>query len=263
MSSLLQEIESVMEKINLYLDPSTGNKDAFESYIFSQDFLHSLLTLTPLDAKLEFFKIMKQHNEDTLWIKGERSFKLLLSTVHNCYELHDRIYFFHPTTKIVVDEGSDLSCADDIPIGFTNWKGDGVSCQRETIRNTHKVNPKHSISDFKYPCILPGHNHSIGKCKEFFNIESSERVDARKISKIKHCAICLQSSNSCRGGKCFNVNSVPDVLLCHDCKQINLIDKKRPCYSVLFCLSQSHKKPKKSDVFRALKSYIPDFKIIE
>ena len=52
-----RKLHSVMEKINFYLDPSTGQKDAFESYIFSQDFLHSLLTLTPLDAKLEFFKI--------------------------------------------------------------------------------------------------------------------------------------------------------------------------------------------------------------
>lgn len=256
-----RKLQSVMEKINFYLDSSTGHKDAFESYIFSQDFLLTLLFLVPLDAKLEFFKIMKQHNEDSLWIKGERSFKLLLSTVREYYELHERISLFHPTTEIIIDEGSDLSCADDIPISFTNGKGDGVSCQRETIRNCHKVNPKHSISDFKYPCILPGHNHGIGKCKEFFSIDSTERVDARKISEIKHCAICLQSSISCRGGKCSNVHSVPDVLLCQDCKQMNTIDKKRPCYSVLFCLSQSHQKPKKSDVLRALESYISDFEI--
>lgn len=259
--SYYRKLQSIMLNIQSYLDPQTGYQDYFESYIFSQDFLHTLLVLIPLDAKLEFFKAMQMNNEDTLWIKGEIAFKHLLSAVCDFYELHYRMSLFQPISGVVVDEGIESSCADDVCNGLTNGKGDAVSCHRETKRNTLLVRPVHSISGFKHPCILPGHNHSIAKCTKFFGVTSADRVEARKISKIKHCAICLQSSNSCGGGKCSNISSVPEDLLCHDCKQINMIQKKRPCYSVLFCSSQSHRKPAGLDIYKALSTYIPGFQV--
>ena len=259
--SYYRRLHSTLEKINLYLDPSTGYQDDFESYVFSQEFLNQLLVIIPLDSKLEFFKLMKQHNEDTLRIKGKTAFKLLLNTVNERYEIHDRVSFYQPTSVSKKGKGSRLSCNDQIQIDSNSGKGSPVlSSQRESVNNiSTELNSRHVASDHKYPCILPGHDHSIVKCKEFFSKESAERVNARKISGIKHCAVCLQSSNSCKGGKCSNISSVPDILICRDCKQINMIDRKRPCYSVLFCLSPTHRKPTDLDVMTALESYIPGF----
>ena len=111
-----------------------------------------------------------------------------------------------------------------------------------------------------FPCVISGHNHSVNECSKFLNLSTQERVKHRKDFIYKHCAVCLQSSLSCHGGKCINIKSVPQILLCKGCKSMNKINPERPCYSVLFCLTNSHGKPPDSEILKGLEKYIPEVK---
>ena len=67
----------------------------------------------------------------------------------------------------------------------------------------------------KFPCPLDNHKHKVSKCSEFFNLTPLDRGE--KIEKLRMCYSCLKPKIVCRGRKCSNVGSVPEILKCAIC----------------------------------------------
>lgn len=95
--SYYRKLQSSLENINALLKSQGNSNEYLEVYITSTEFIHSLLTLVPLDAKGEFFKQMDKCSEDTLHIRGIIPFRLLISAVNEQYEFYD---FLSRTTSV-------------------------------------------------------------------------------------------------------------------------------------------------------------------
>ena len=241
--SYYRKFQSVLETINSYLDPNSEYLEEFEACISSQEFFLKLLQLVPINAKHDFFKQMDLNHENTLSVKGRKSFEILLDIVRIHYKIHDSISIHDNSAKLKSSNGAKES--------FNSYP------KRIMSANVLKQFP---AGEQSFPCVVSGHNHSINQCSEFLNLTVKERVKHRKDSKFKHCAVCLQSSALCNGGNCVNIRSVPKILICKGCKDTNRLIPNRPSYSVLFCLTESHAKPPDFKILKALKEYIPGFR---
>lgn len=240
--SYYRKFQSVLETINSYLDPNSEYLKDFESCISSQEFFLKLLQLVPINAKHDFFKQMDLNHENTFPAKGRKSFEILLDIVRVHYKIHDSVSIHDSSAKLKSSNGAKES--------FNSYP--------KRIISTNVL--KQSLaSEQLFPCVVSGHNHSVNQCSEFLNLTINERVQHRKDSRFKHCAVCLQSSALCNGGKCVNIRSVPKILICKGCKDANRLIPNRPSYSVLFCLTESHAKPPEFKILKALKEYIPGF----
>ena len=253
-----RKLQAVMGKIKSFLCPNFEYSKEFEVYVYTQDFLQKLIQLTPKEAKYEFFDLWNQGHENNLHIKGKGAFHLLLKTVLKHY---DRVSCLCSISDNIKDlknvSGSPLKKYSSRPCSTaTPQFDDSKPLNMSTKKSKANVGRHNLISEIKYPCVLPGHHHSLVDCKEFLRTSVKKRVTARKSVKFKHCAVCLQSSNNCKGGYCSNFKSIPQVLTCRDCKILHKIDTNRPAYSVHFCLTESHYKPPDSEIVDALKKYM-------
>ncbi len=237
-----RKFQAVLETINSYLDSTSEFVKDFEMCIFSHEFLLKLLQLMPLDAKKKFFKQMDMIKEDSIHVKGRIAFNVLLDTVRFQFKIHDR-----------------LSKHDCFASKYSNCDEESCISYHKRIKSAN-ISKQPTTGEKSFPCVISGHNHSVSQCSKFLNLTTQERVKQRKNFIYKHCAVCLQSSLSCHGGKCINIKSVPKILLCKGCKSMNKINPERPCYSVLFCLTNSHGKPPDSKILKGLEIYIPGFK---
>ena len=279
--SYYRKLQSALEKISALLKSQELINQDMEAYVTSTEFLHSLLTLVPLDAKGEFFKQMNRCNEDTIRIRGITPFRLILSSVNEYYEFHDRLSRTHTVASapkgrrdydrsrqsrshhtVAIQDSSDIEsesssdCDSDSDQGFFNPSQ--VNFQKGG-RDKSELRPPKPICKQEFPCVLPDHKHNISDCREFFLKSPKERAELRKSFKYKHCLVCLQSS-SCTYRKCENLSSVPKTLICRDCKNDQKNNKNLRVYSVLFCFREDHHKPANTDLLKALESYIPGFK---
>lgn len=244
----LRKLSSSMDKINSFLRPQFPYSKDFELFLYSKDFLHNLLNLVPKETKFDFFDKIIQDGIDTLNIKGKMSYELLLKTIHKHFEILSCLQLCQRSYKTLPDQKTK---------SVSSFSKNNPSINVSNLSNEGSDNKKFKgVSDIEYPCVLPGHNHSIIGCKEFFKTSTHNRVKARKVSSFTHCAVCLKSSSLCRGAKCSNFRLVPSVLRCRDCEALHASDNSRPCYSVLFCVTKSHHKPSDSVIYDALKSYI-------
>ena len=267
--SYLRKLQSTLEKISSML--SAKDNEDVESYIYSQDFLHHLLTLVPQDAKNEFFKIMDRCNEDTIRIKGRTAFKLLLNSVNEAYQLADRscrtkaniappskakkeperarqVKTFHAN-----ETGNESDDSNDSHSTYTSAIG-----PNQALFERKEAKPPKPVSKTKFPCLIPNHKHSIAECREFFLKTPLERVELKKKFRYRYCSTCLQSSELCKGRTCGN-NEVPDVLVCNDCRIQSKPGRPRIPFCVLFCFSDKHQKPSNASLLEGLEKYIPGF----
>ena len=84
-----RRLNSALQKINSLLSSEDIPSEEAREYIFSQDFLHLLLSNLPHDAKSKFVDKMQLMDEDTVRIRGKTPFKLLITSVGQCYQTHD------------------------------------------------------------------------------------------------------------------------------------------------------------------------------
>ena len=127
-------------------------------------------------------------------------------------------------------------------------------------KKARKSQSQKLVSEYKYPCILPEHEHSLSDCRVFFLMTSKERAEARKLFGFRHCLVCLQSNTSCTFRKCENLSSIPKVLVCKDCINEQKENKNLRIYSVLFCFRETHFKASGIELMKELENYIPGFK---
>ena len=260
-----KQLNSSLQKINNLFKVSDIPVKEAEEYIYSQDFLHLLLSHVPHEANSKFVSEMQSLGEDIVRIKGKTAFKLILSAVMQCYQLYEiSLLTEEPqpaghTLSPRRENVTNINCVHTINSSVGSDKGESditIKLQEKSKKSLKNF----TTSPFKFPCILENHNHQMSECKEFFLASPRKRIEARKQFKFKHCRVCLQSSEFCTSKSCKNLQSIPVNLICGDCKDLNGINKKRPCFSVLFCLSERHIKPSNLGILQGLEEYIPRFK---
>ena len=256
-----RKLQAVIVRINSFISPKSLHLEEFELYTHSQDFLKQLLQLTPEETKFEFFEKWNNENFNSFRIKGKEAYQLLSKAIFKHY---DKVCCLYSIGKDTRNFTSSIYQEPKLVLPSNNFRkttstiklSKSSDCKNRKNKQV-KLKPEYVVSDIEYPCVLPGHHHSIAECKEILKRSVSDRVHARKKSKFKQCAVCLQSSIHCTGGKCSNLKFMPQVLTCKDCKILHDFEVNRPCYSVLFCATKSHYKPPDSVISDALKRYIP------
>ena len=255
-----RKFQYAMQNINKLLKSSQVPTQEVESYLYSHEFLSCLISLIPLEAKNEFIKMMLQMDEDTVRIKGKIPFKLVLTTINQYHDIYDA------SSRT---EGVKPKSSKDAFV-LQSHHGGGSDNQHESDReltvgsvyfqNTEMKGAKPDsplMTNRKFPCMLSGHDHELGGCEDFFNFSPQERVEACKSFGHSYCRLCLQSNDICTPLMCSNIDSIPTILVCRDCKKISKKNRNRPVFSIFFCFSGKHKKPEIEQVIAALKDYIP------
>ena len=262
-----RSLNSALQRINKLLTSDDIPQDEAKEYIFSQDFLHLLLSFMPYDAKSKFVDKMQVMDEDTVRIRGKTAFKLIINSVYLCYQSHDtaarteappgqemrknktdksKVVKIHSATnepKSTSD--SDSENDRELPTSSVNFQSKPVSTK--------------PTSQLKFPCILDGHKHQLNECREFFFKSPKERIEERKKFAYRHCLVCLQSSDLCNSKRCSNIEHIPTELVCKECKKIAKTNPRRSVYSVLFCFNPQHTKPSNLELLKAIENYVPGF----
>ena len=110
-----------------------------------------------------------------------------------------------------------------------------------------------------FPCFFPGHGtHTIGKCRTFFTLTATERLNACHNASSRVCKSCLGTDFGCTPSKCVNYKDLPHVLICTECKDLGKVQGKTP-YNVLVCKQSSHPRPPTKDVTDALSKFYTGF----
>ena len=156
---------------------------------------------------------------------------------------------------VFVMQSSFGSCSDKHTERDRELTGCSVNFQSKKIKAE-----RHMISNEKFPCIIPHHNHKLGECREFFDISPQKRADSCRLFHHQYCRVCLQTNSECRPLKCVNLDKVPSILICRDCKKMSKRNKNRPLFSIFFCFSGRHLKPANIEIISALEEYVPSFK---
>lgn len=271
-----RKLQFVFQKVNKLLTSPDVPANEVEDYLFSNEFITKLMSYLPQEIRIDYIKQLQRLDEDTNRIRGKIAFKVLVSSVNQLYELYDTsarnmVDMVASPTRVVRKEKSKVTKhVNHLEAAQSSDEESDQDDDNEVNPNTIHLQqnqqkgdkPQKPVCKLNFPCIVEGHNHSLGECEEFFLISPKERVEHKKRFKYKYCTLCLQSSNDCQLKKCANVKNVPRDLKCIECKD-NAKLKKRSWYSVLFCFSEKHTKPSNDDIIKALEEYVPKFKSIQ
>ena len=256
-----RRLNSSLQKINNLLNSEDVPSDEARGYIYSQDFLHLLLSFIPHDAKCKFIDQMQYQGEDTVRIRGKSAFKLIMKTVSQAYHLHDT----SARTETPPSSVSKPRKAKQHQINLTSSNKNVSETDSDTERELtssilfQKQRVDRPVSQLTFPCILQNHSHELQGCREFFFQSPKNRIEDRRSFKYRHCLLCLQSSDKCRSRRCSNIPKVPKELICIDCKEESKTNKRKSWINVLFCSSEKHVKPSNVEVLQALEKYLPNF----
>ena len=271
-----RKLQFAFQKINKLLSSPDVPVDEVQDYLFSNDFITHILLYLPQEAENDFIRQLQRLDEDTIRIRGKTAFKVLLSTVNQYYEMFDTSARNKSVTRKssitkpkkegakTTKHANAITCNDCSSGTDTDSDMDGgPSCSIHFQQNKFKkANTPRPVSSYKFPCIIVGHNHSLGECEEFFQISPQQRFEHKKQFKFKYCILCLQSSDECKFKSCANTKSIPSMLKCGDCKAVSKNGDKQ-VYSILYCFSEKHSKPSNTDIIAALEEYVPKFKEIQ
>ncbi len=262
-----RRLNSSLQKINNLLISKNVPMDEAESYIYSQDFLHLLLSFMPHDSKSKFLEQMQFFGEDTIRIRGQTAFKLILKTVSQSYQLYDAsartdipplsVGKARKAKSHQINHSSGVPITNDSDSDRERELTSSIHYQSSSTAKTRNDRP---LSSFKFPCIIEKHNHELQDCRDFFFSTPKTRYEERRSFKFKHCLLCLQSSENCKSRRCNNNKSVPKSLICPECQEESKTNKKKSWVSVFFCTNDKHSKPSNPDILKALESYLPSFK---
>lgn len=248
-----RKLQAALHKISKLLVNQAVQKEEAETFVHGHTFLKRLLTLLPEQAYDYYAEAMLSLNLDKIRVQGKIAFELVLSTVARYYELSE----FIVRNSVQVTESVKHDFTETIN-EETEVSTEPDSSQNGKPYRRQKTKKSKAVSSQSYPCTLPGHEHNIWKCSEFFALSPWQRAVQRKNFKHRHCFLCLKSSKECTGRKCANIDNVPKALICSQCFQ-NAKNKKGPCHSVLYCYCKDHKKSSSESVLEALVDYVPGF----
>ena len=262
-----RRLNSALQKINGLLNSEDVPREEAQGYIYSQDFIHLLLSYLPNTTKEKFVDKMKCMDEDTVRIRGRIPFRIILDLVDHCYQTADTVV--RTELPPIQNSSRNLKNKDKAKphkintatthSAITDTESDS---DREPTKGSVKFQNKQKakpVSQLKFPCILEGHKHQINECREFFFKSPQERFEEVKKFECKYCLICLQSG-SCNSGKCSNWKDIPAILICKECKKNSFKPPStKKVYSILYCFNEKHSKPSNPDIVAALEAYIPGF----
>jgi hypothetical protein len=258
-----RKLHFVFNNIHELLISQNAPSTEIQRLLFANDFICSMLAYLPKEAELEFIKQLQQLGQNILLIQGKISYKILMSTVNKFFDMYDTSV--RNKTEAVFNVGTHIAKQDPCQLD-NNFHCHGASIANHNSMIKEKVTAvslksSKTISKHRFPCIIKGHNHSIGECKEFFLLSPQQRAECKKMFDSRYCILCLQSSEKCKFKKCANTELVPSILKCRDCKLVSQTDDKQ-MYSILFCFSESHIKPTNEDIIKALELYVPKFELM-
>ena len=256
-----RRLNSVLQSINSLLTCKDIPREEAQEYLFSQDFLHLLISYLPDDTKEKFVDRMKVMDEDTVRIRGKIPFRLILDLVAQCYqtaEIVAQTQLSQIQTPIQSSRKKQMS--KPIKLNTAAANNSVTDTDSDSDRELTKVQRKSKpISNLKFPCIVNGHKHQIYECREFVFKSPQERFEDLRKFEYKYCLICLQSG-TCNSSMCSNWKEVPTILICKECRKNSLKQQStRKVYSVLYCFNHNHTKPSNQEIMSALETYIPGF----
>ena len=255
-----RRLNSVLQSINSLLTCKDIPREEAQEYLFSQDFLHLLISYLPDDAKEKFVDKMQVMDEDTVRIRGKIPFRLILDLVAQCYQTAEIIaqtQLSQIQTPIQSSRKKEISKPFKLNTAAANNSVTDTDSDsdRELTKVQRKAKP---ISNLKFPCVVNGHKHQIYECREFFFKSPQERFEDLKKFEYKYCLICLQSG-TCNSSMCSNWKEIPTILICKECRKNSLNQSTRKVFSVLYCFNHNHNKPSNLEIMSALETYIPGF----
>jgi len=267
-----RKLNSVVHKIGELQKSVDVPLHELKEHIYSAEFLSKLLKFVPDVAKNNFMDQMLAANEDVTTIKGQFAFSMLTLSISNQFTKYDSLSRTEESylRKNPVKKDHSVAKQKKSAHAVVSKSCDDDSDCEETVpavtvshQNT-KSKPQQSTTGSgrppRFPCVLAGHKHDVGECLEFFSKSPAERFNARKTSGVKVCLTCLRDPVNCKNGVCANLKSVPDKLICTECKDIAKKNQKSP-FNVLFCRNKNHTRPDDKDVVQSLdkmmKFFIP------
>lgn len=261
--SYYRKLHFVFNNIHELLTSQNVPSTESQRLLFSNDFICNMLAYLPKEAELEFIKQLQQLGQNILLIQGKIAYKILISTVNRFFDMYDTSV--RSKSEAIFNVRTHIARQDPCQLDNT------IHCHEASIANPNsKISKKvravtlkssKPVSKHRFPCIIKGHNHSIGECKEFFLLSPQQRAEYKKMFNSRYCILCLQSSEKCKFKNCANTEVVPSILKCRDCKLVSQTDDKQ-MYSILFCFSENHIKPTNDDVIKALELYVPKFELM-
>ena len=270
-----RKLQSALQKVNKLLQNPDIAQDEVQLFLYSHDFLKRILHLLPEEAINYYVESMSNLNQDITRVRGQVAFKTLLSSVQNFYERYDSMA---RNTELDLSEKSKGSKDRDKTKSKNTRYANHLEARNDNNDSSEgeiEVLPKPAptqnvlyqgnqkkkekpVLKKKFPCTLTGHKHGLSECSEFFMQNPKERAEQRKNFKFKHCYLCLQSNADCTAKSCANLEKIPKALVCPDCLK-GAKEKRKACYSVLFCYNETHVKPSNNDILKALEEYLPSF----
>ena len=268
-----RKLHSAFQKIDKLLHNADIPSEETEAFVFSHDFLKRTLHLLPEYAINYYVEAMSNLNQDITRVRGKTAYKTIIACIDKFYERFDAMArnTDQKTTDLQKEKArKPMKNIHHVGVGQDDESNSEDEPEVSYEPNTSKqalFQGKQKVSEKKekpvlkkgFPCTLTGHKHGIAECAEFFTQTPKERAEQRKNFKYKHCYLCLRSSASCSAKECANIEKVPKELVCTQCYK-NSRDKKKACYSVLFCFNEAHTKPSNADIIKALEEYITGFK---
>ena len=268
-----RKLQFAFEKISKMLTSKDVPQSEVQEYVYSQDFMYTLLRYLPDRARDDFIKRLQSCNEDITRIRGKTAFVIMLDTVKQYYgtcdtkaradqlfEQQERPKKAKPPPQKLIHSATQNLDSSESDSDDPATRNTSVHFQQGGSKKVVKA--EKPVSKHKFPCTVSGHKHDLSACQEFFSKSPKERIECRKQSNFKVCSLCLESNEVCTFKKCINRDSIPKVLICEECKE-TAKSKKRAGYNVLYCLSEKHTKPSNADITKALEDYIPSFKSSE
>lgn len=273
--SYYRKLQYAFHKINELLTFPGVPANQVQEYLFSNEFITNLLLYLPRDAELDFIRQLQCLDKDDIRFQGKVAYKVLFNTVKQFYDMFDisarNKVISQSSTKVKNNDSNDITRETDADLksnvseclNCKDSNSDNMDCRHSHSINApsklDKLKISKPVSKYKFPCIIAGHDHSLGECEEFFQMSPQQRIEHKRQFKFKYCILCLQSSDKCKFKNCSNVKAMPSILKCSDCKAVSKHGDKQ-VYSILYCFTEKHCKPSNYDIIKALEEYIPSFK---
>ena len=83
-----RKLHFVFQNINELLSLDNVPPEEIQEYLFSNDFITNALLLLPQEAEMNFIKCLQDLGENTMKIKGRTTYKVLLATVNQYFDIY-------------------------------------------------------------------------------------------------------------------------------------------------------------------------------
>ena len=275
LNSAIKKVQGLSKTVDMPIEE-------LNAHIYSAEFIAKLIKYVPRLAVNAFMDKLVEKGIDTHRIHGQRPFKHLafaifskFSSCSGAAQIEELTNTSKPprpqkdkassqkSVHTAHKEIDDLSGEESEGVSESDSESeDQVSCshaqsatpKKQAAQSAPRQKIRVSISKFKFPCTLNGHDHEVGDCTEFFTTTPSDR---QTLGMKKICFTCLGPHDKCPKS-CSNLKTIPKLLICEKCKEWADKNKRSPL-NVLYCKNKKHQKPDNQKLLDALKDWVKGF----